>query len=128
MRLTIIAAALVLLAGPILAQPAAQPAQPAIQPAQPAAPRSGQPTTAAAAPLADTVPTHRRRTMQDRFDAANTTHDGHLTLEQAHTGRMNSVVRDFAAIDTAKRGYVTLDDIKAHRRAVRQARSTAAPR
>ena len=116
MRLTMIAAALALLAGPVLAQPAQSPA-----------PRSGPPTTAQAAAPADAAPRHRRRTMQERFDAANTTHDGHLTLEQARAGHMNAVVRDFAAIDMAKRGYVTLDDIKAHRRAVRQARRTAAP-
>jgi len=117
MRLTMIAAVLALAAGPALAQSA-----------QPAGPRSGQPATAAAAAPANVAPTHRRRTMQERFDAANTTHDGHLTLEQARAGRMNAVVRDFAEIDTAKRGYVTLDDIRAHRRAVRQARRTATPR
>lgn len=118
MRLTMIAGAvLAVLAGPVLAQPA-----------QPATPRSGQPTTAAAVAPANAAPTHRRRTMQERFDAANTTHDGHLTLEQARAGRMNAVVRDFAEIDTAKRGYVTLDDIRAHRRAVRQAKKTAAPK
>jgi len=117
MRLTMIAAVLAVLAGPVLAQSA-----------QPAAPRSGQPATAAAGAPANAAPTHRRRTMQERFDAANTTHDGHLTLEQARAGRMNAVVRDFAEIDTAKRGYVTLDDIKEHRRAVRQAKKTAAPR
>ncbi len=117
MRLTMIAAVLAVLAGPVLAQPA-----------QPAAPRSGQPATAAAGAPANAAPTHRRRTMQERFDAANTTHDGHLTPEQARAGRMNAVVRDFAEIDTAKRGYVTLDDIRAHRRAVRQAKKTAAPR
>ncbi len=120
MRLTTIAAALALLTGPVLAQPAAQPTQPT-------APRSARPATAAAPAPADAAPTHRRRTMQERFDAANTTHDGHLTLEQARAGRMNAVVRDYAAIDTAKRGYVTMDDIKAHRRAVRQAKKTAAP-
>jgi len=117
MRLTMIAAVLALVASPAFAQSA-----------QPAAPRSGQPATAAAGTPANAAPTHRRRTMQERFDVANTTHDGHLTLEQARAGRMNAVVRDFAEIDTAKRGYVTLDDIRAHRRAVRQAKKTAAPR
>ena len=123
MRLTMLAAALALLAGPVLAQ-SAQPEQPATQLA---APRSGRPATAAAPAPADGASTHRRRTAQERFDAANTTHDGHLTLEQARAGRMNAVVRDFAAIDTAKRGYVTADDIKAHRRAVRQAKKTVTP-
>ncbi len=38
---------------------------------------------------------------------------------------MNAVVRDFADIDTARRGYVTMDEIKAHRRAVRLAKKAA---
>ncbi|MGI4943724.1 MAG: hypothetical protein ACRYHQ_24690 [Janthinobacterium lividum] len=127
MRLTMFAAALALLAAPALAQ-TTQPSQPATQPAQLSNPRSGQPTTAAAPLPTGAAPAHRRRTMQERFDAANTTHDGHLTLEQARAGRLNAVVRDFSAIDTAKRGYVTLDDIKAHRRAVRQAKKAATPK
>jgi len=110
MRLSMIAAVLALMAGPALAQPAA--------------PRSAAPAAAARATLA--AP-HPRRTPQQRFDAANTTHDGHLTLEQARAGRMNAVVRDFADIDTARRGYVTMDEIKAHRRAVRLAKKAAKP-
>lgn len=114
MRLLFVAAALALMAGPSLAQPAAS--------------RPAQPTTAAApTPVLATAP-HHRRTMQERFGAANTTHDGHLTLEQARAGRMNAVVRDFADIDTAKRGYVTLDEIKAHTRAARLAKKAAAQR
>ena len=116
MRLIMVAAALALLAGPVLAQSS-----------QPAAPRSGQPATAAATAPGNAAPAHRRRTMQERFDAANTTHDGHLTLEQARAGRMNAVVRDFADIDTAKRGYVTMDEIAAHRRTVRQAKRARTP-
>ena len=114
MRLTMIAAALALLAGSGFAQPVM--------------PRPGQPATAAAPAPANSAASGHRRTMQERFDAANTTHDGHLTLEQARAGRMNAVVRDFADIDTAKRGYVTLDEIKAHRKSVRQAKKAAASR
>lgn len=67
---------------------------------------------------------HARRTLQVRFDEANTTHDGHLTLEQARS-KMPSVARDFAAIDTDHRGYVTVDEIKAHARAKRAAKRAA---
>lgn len=112
MRLSLIAAVLALTAGPALAQPAAP------RPALPAPAASGRAAPATPQP---------RRTQQERFDAANTTLDGHLTLEQARAGRMNAVVRDFAEIDTARRGYVTMDEIKAHSRAVRQAKK-AAPR
>ena len=108
MRLSMIAAVLALMAGPALAQPTAP---------RPAAP--------AAAARATPAAPHPRRTPQQRFDEANTTHDGHLTLEQARAGRMNAVVRDFADIDTARRGYVTMDEIKAHRRAVRLAKKAA---
>ncbi len=67
---------------------------------------------------------HRRRTLEQRFDEANTTHDGHLTEEQARA-RMPSVARDFAAIDTGHAGYVTLEQIKAHAQAKRAARRAA---
>ncbi len=58
-----------------------------------------------------TPPTHHRMTLAQRFDAANTTHDGHLTLAQAKAANMNSVVKNFDQMDVAKRGYVTIDDI-----------------
>ena len=75
---------------------------------------------------APTATTHARRrmTLQERFDAANTTHDGHLTQEQARA-HMPSVARDFAAIDTDHKGYVTLDQIRAHTRSQRAARRAA---
>ena len=107
MRPFLIAAMLALIAGPVLAQPAAP-----------------RPAASAAAPAAPATP-HPRRTLQQRFDDANTTHDGHLTLKQARAGRMNAVVRDFAETDTARHGYVTMDEIKAHSRAVRLAKKAA---
>lgn len=81
------------------------------------------------APMSQTPPAtsayHRtRHTLQERFDAANTTHDGHLTAEQARA-KMPSVARDFDAIDTDHKGYVTIDQIKAHSRAARAARRAA---
>jgi hypothetical protein len=52
---------------------------------------------------------------QAKFAAANTTHDGHLTLAQAQAADLKPVVDHFAEIDTAHRGYVTFNDIVAWR-------------
>jgi hypothetical protein len=74
------------------------------------------------------APPRRGRTLQERFDEANTTHDGHLTAEQARA-KMPSVARDFAEIDKDHKGYVTVDDIRAHaaaQRATRRAERAAA--
>ena len=49
------------------------------------------------------------------FYAANTTHDGHLTLAQAEAAKLTPVVDHFTAIDVKKRGYVTFYDIEAWR-------------
>ena len=51
--------------------------------------------------------------MQQRFEQANVTHDGHLTLDQAKTG-YKSIARHFDAIDRDKKGYITEDDIRAY--------------
>ncbi len=92
------------------------------------APATGPATAAPAAtgqPPAAPARAHRRRaTLQQRFDEANTTHDGHLTQEQARS-HMPAVARDFAAIDTGNKGYVTMDDIRAHAGARRAARRAA---
>jgi hypothetical protein len=48
-----------------------------------------------------------------KFYAANTTHDGHLTLAQAKAANMKFVTDHFADIDTKHRGYVTFYDIQA---------------
>ena len=63
--------------------------------------------------------------MEERFTAANTTHDGKLTLDQATAGHLRAVARDFAMIDKSKKGYVTLDEIKAHQSEQRAARKAA---
>jgi hypothetical protein len=57
--------------------------------------------------------THTHLTMQQRFEQANVTHDGHLTQDQAQAG-YRSVARHFAAIDQNKKGYITEDDIRAY--------------
>ncbi len=63
--------------------------------------------------------------MQQRFDAANTTHDGKLTLDQAKAANMTSVVNSFDKIDSGSKGYVTMDDIRAANRARRAAHRAA---
>ena len=86
------------------------------------------PLTGTTGPLTSTPPNTNarvhapRRTLQDRFNAANTTHDGHLTEAQAQSG-MPAVARNFAAIDKDHTGYVTLNDIRAYNRAHRAAAS-----
>jgi len=49
--------------------------------------------------------------LQERFAAANTTHDGKLTRAQAQTG-MPRVAQHFDEIDAQKQGYVTLAQIE----------------
>ncbi|HTJ89673.1 MAG TPA: hypothetical protein VL356_05805 [Acidocella sp.] len=55
------------------------------------------------------------RKFHKKFDAANTTHDGHLTLAQAEKAGMTKIVKNFNAIDTQHRGYVTFNDVVAWR-------------
>ncbi len=49
----------------------------------------------------------------EKFYAANTTHDGHLTLAQAQAANLKMVVKNFPQIDTKNRGYVTFYDLQA---------------
>jgi hypothetical protein len=51
--------------------------------------------------------------MRARFEAANTTHDGRLTLQQAEAAGLKPVVEHFSAIDTGNRGYVTFNELMA---------------
>jgi hypothetical protein len=116
MRFVIPALALTLAAVPAFAQtpPAAAPDAPAAATPAPAAPAMSAPAT------------HARTTMEKRFDAANTTHDGHLTKAQAQAAHMTTTVRHFAAIDKDHKGYVTLDDISTYAKAQRAQRSSTA--
>jgi hypothetical protein len=59
-----------------------------------------------------------------KFEAANTTHDGHLTLAQAQAAGMKHIVKHFAQIDTGNKGYVTLDEIQAWHQAHQHQSST----
>lgn|SRR5579872_3843653 len=49
--------------------------------------------------------------LSQRFDAANVTHDGRLTRQQAQAA-MPRVARNFDAIDVDRKGYVTLQEIQ----------------
>jgi len=107
MRLVLPLAALVLLAAPAYAQTTPQAA--------------ASPSASSQAP----APTpHHRLSMGERFAKANTTNDGHLTLEQAKAG-YPTVARHFTEIDAAKNGYVTEDDIRAWEKAERDRRHEA---
>jgi len=66
-----------------------------------------------------------RKTAEQRFEAANTTHDGHLTEAQAQAAHMRGVATHFAEIDSHHRGYITLEEIRAWR-AERRAEHKAA--
>jgi hypothetical protein len=71
--------------------------------------------TALATALAASSAVHAQGTMADklqaRFAAADTDHDGKLTLAEAQAG-MPRVAAHFAQIDADRKGYVTLADIE----------------
>jgi len=79
-------------------------------------PAAAQPTV----PPAQTMPVHR---FLDHFNAANTTHDGRLTLAQAQAAGMPRLVQHFSEIDTQHNGYITLPDIRAWRQRIRASRA-----
>ena len=66
------------------------------------------------------------QTDDQRFEAANTTHDGKLTKDQATKAKWRTVTRAFTAIDKDKKGYVTLEDIKAYNASKKPAKPAAA--
>jgi len=51
--------------------------------------------------------------LETRFKAADKNADGKLTLEEAKEGGMTRIADAFSHIDVEKKGYVTLDQIKA---------------
>ena len=113
MRMLPLLVILPLCAAPALAQTAAPP--PTLATAttgQAMQPEPAEPAPAAPAPS-------RHSSWERHFDAANTTHDGHLTLEQAKS-RYVTVARHFNAIDAGHKGYVTTDDIRAWHKARRE--------
>lgn len=53
------------------------------------------------------------RIIDSRFAASDTNKDGRLTKAEAEAGGMDRVVANFTKLDTQKRGYVTVAQIKA---------------
>src|SRR4051812_42672354 len=81
--------------------------------------------------LADeaTRPKGTHMSWEERFTEANTSHDGHLTVEQAKLG-YKTVARHFRDIDTDAKGFVTENDIRAWhamQKAARQSRAAEDP-
>lgn len=64
------------------------------------------------ASVANAQESFRDRQIDAKFAAADKNQDGKLTLEEAQQG-MPKVAANFDKIDTQKRGYVTLEQIKA---------------
>jgi hypothetical protein len=96
--------------------------------AQQTAPAAAPPPGATAGANA-TQPKPARQTFREHFDSANTTHDGHLTLDQAKTARWTAVVRRFDKMDADHKGYVTPQDIYAEfaRERAEKAKTTSTP-
>jgi hypothetical protein len=109
-------ALLVALSFPVLPLvPAIAFAQTAAAPSTPAPVAAPSATTPASPPGKHWQHGDMMKKWQAKFDAANTTHDGHLTLAQAKAASLTPVETNFTAIDTKKRGYVTFNDIMAWR-------------
>lgn len=120
MRPVILAAAFLAFTAPAFAQNASETTAPApIAPAPAATATAPAETTSTT--TTTTVKKHSHMTLAQRFAAANTTNDGHLTKEQAEAGGMKAVVKNFSAIDTDNKGYVTLDEIHNYMKAKRAA-------
>ncbi len=127
MRFALPAAALLLFAvqasaqttAPITSAPLTAPAPATPAPAAAPAPASAAPASAApaaAAPATTPKATAKKhsQTLQQRFDAANTTHDGHLTKDQATAAKWGYVTSSFSKIDKDHKGYVTVEDIRGY--------------
>jgi hypothetical protein len=89
--------------------------------AQTAGPDQGGPPPAA---TAQRQPNAGAARFVERFQAANTTSDGRLTLAQAQAANMRMIVRNFDTIDAQHKGYVTLQDIQAYRQQMRATRAS----
>jgi Ca2+-binding EF-hand superfamily protein len=59
------------------------------------------------------TPEQREQRMAERFNTADTNHDGKLSLDEAKAG-LPMVARNFDQIDTEHTGAVTLEQLKAY--------------
>ncbi|HEX8785981.1 MAG TPA: EF-hand domain-containing protein [Telluria sp.] len=62
------------------------------------------------------TPEQREQRMAERFKAADTNHDGKLSLEEAKAG-MPMVARNFDQIDTEHTGGITFEQLMAYMKA-----------
>ena len=99
-------------------------AQPVPDAAAPPQPDAGAPALGGA--MAPGPPGGRHMNWRQRFDAANTSHDGKLTREQAQVGGMPGIAHHFEQVDTDKKGYITLQDLRAYAQARRAEKAAQA--
>lgn len=72
------------------------------------------PVAASAAPrMGGSMLAQNGSKLEQRFNQADTNHDGKLTMDEAKAG-MPRVAKHFDDMDTEHRGYVTLDQIKTY--------------
>lgn len=109
MRLAILAATVLFTTAALAQTPAPVISAPLPSPSAPATPAT--PATPAPKPVAK--PKAPALTVEQRFEKANTSHDGKLTKAQAMAAKWTNVTRDFVAMDKDKKGYVTIDEVKA---------------
>ncbi len=123
------AATLALLAVPALAQTTTTTTTAAPAAAAPAVAAPAVAPPATATPAAPKKMVGHKQTLQQHFDMANSTHDGHLTKDQATAAKWSYVAKNFAAMDATKKGFVTVDDIHAyaHTHHVSHKKPAAAP-
>jgi hypothetical protein len=113
-------AAIALMVAPLLVPLAVHAQSTTDTTAQP--PSAGAPKIVAPKPKMTTA-----QRFQGRFETANTTHDGHLTLEQAKANKWSAVIRRFSKVDTDNKGYVTAEELRADYLAQRAAKAKAKP-
>ena len=75
-------------------------------------------------PVADQAHRHYA-SLAEHFVAANTSHDGKLTIDQASRAGWARIVRHFDEIDTDHAGFVTVAQIHAYNIGQRHGRRTA---
>jgi hypothetical protein len=108
---------------PLLALPPLAVPPQALAQTEPAVSAQTEPAAVAQTEPAAPAEHHTRMTWEQRFEKANDSHDGHLTLAQARLGYV-TVARHFHDIDTDGKGFVTEDDIKAWHKQQRAVRHT----
>jgi len=92
--------------------------------AGPAGPAHAAPAPGLSAERVVDMPHRHYSGLAEHFDAANTSHDGKLTLKQASDAGWSRVLRHFAEIDATHSGFVTEDQIHAYNLAHRHARKS----